>query len=452
LDFVLGAAGEGELALAWPEFVQALWNDDPIPAGHTFRDLDPTWLTTWREARDNCPPHPQGSCTPDSDLSTLAPDLIRTPVVVTLPNEAAAGRPAIDLSVPELSAKYHRFQFDPSIRQVTVFNGYSQLLARKVIVHRSPIGPTPHTIEQNVEHYVSYDATPSQVAGRNLYALEKIAGQWKLVDLTSRPFFSLCLDRASERVEELVLLFSNANFTAARASGFEAGAAGPVGSEPTTLLASAAPCYEYQGHYATQVAYSDVKDHFNISTSFEATYEAQPETLPFTDVKGSGTAFIGWRYTAKPASIRFASTVDGTLTSCGFNYPLVGNQSYGSAFFAETPGIDVIVSTPLDLAFNGYEGQSLGLQWTATACGAIDKRLPATNSTDFKLSETNWLKLDVSNGRLISGDDRSGAASSAPVYDAGDYPTVQNADYTWCFAALRQDAQGKDEPAPAVCE
>lgn len=141
----------------------------------------------------------------------------------------------------------------------------------------------------------------------------------------------------------------------------------------------------------------------------------------------------------------------GALYSCGFNYPLAANQTYGSAFFGvDMAAFDTIVSTPLDPAFNGYEGQSKGLQWQATACGARDKSLPATNSTDFKLSETSWLKQDVTGGRLISGDG-SGAATSAPVYAVGDYPAVSNADYTWCFAALRQDAQGTDEPVPAVC-
>lgn len=107
---------------------------------------------------------------------------------------------AFKISLDHLSAEYHHFTFpDDNARGVTFYNGLTFRLTRKASVAFS-----------DALVYASEAVPADAKKGASIQALFKINGQWKeKEDWTDLPYVAFCRDAKDERIEELVIIFSN---------------------------------------------------------------------------------------------------------------------------------------------------------------------------------------------------------------------------------------------------
>jgi hypothetical protein len=441
LDTVLIAAGQSGLTATWPKFVLALWNRDPIPQGDSFRGWD--WDSkTWQAVTNT---------TANLDLQNVT--LTATdPNKVSAPTKLQNGGRA-NTALNELSATYERYQFGGNVRSVVFFNGYSQQLTKLAIPVRADIGPVRHTAQLNGgQFFTNFGGTEAEMKGRQVWALRRSlpasgTSVWTLEDWTAKPAVSLCFDKLSERIEELVLIFTNGNFTTARSSAFEAHAIEKLDQERSTIIASQTPCYKYEGKADALLEYKDTNDTFTLRSSLIASYVAEFSTVGVTVGNRAGTAFPGFVFTADPAKLVNTVDFNATLKSCGPGYVLNDTFNLGGADFPVLPAFTTWLpeSTAQPFVPYAYSGQGRAIRIEAEQCLGRTKLLPAVNRLDFDLDFTKFQTIDVAPGRL-----QSAAEVPGPVYDQGEYPNVGNVKNTWCLAAIRQDLQGKDIP-PTAC-
>lgn len=107
---------------------------------------------------------------------------------------------AVDL--PRLSATYKHFKFtDDNARTVAFWNGIGYKLDQR---------------EVNAAYglqFVADDIPDEQKKGAHVWGLVKVKGHdWRVEDWTNTPYVTFCRDQASERLEELVIIFSNSEF------------------------------------------------------------------------------------------------------------------------------------------------------------------------------------------------------------------------------------------------
>jgi hypothetical protein len=107
-------------------------------------------------------------------------------------------------TLPALSARYYHFTFpDPAVRTVIFYDGVLQRLEKKVWNGDVQSGFTRYESSQ-----IAYDRAP------DAQVLVKIGGKWKRsywpTSSTWLPYTkTFCRDLASERIEELVVIYSN---------------------------------------------------------------------------------------------------------------------------------------------------------------------------------------------------------------------------------------------------
>jgi hypothetical protein len=222
-----------------------------------------------------------------------------------------------------------------------------------------------------------------------------------------------------------------------------------VGKNRSTLIASALPCYKYKGRATTQFAYDDGTDHFDMATNLEATWNAAPRTVDTAFGDGTLTlrhssTFIGWRFTADPASAFLGLSALGTLNSCRPSYALDQGATPGIGVFDKPLVFDELI-TPA--AINAVFGSCMAWGSSAPDCTAGPKLLPAPKVCDFDLTFDHFQEVDVAKGRLTAGE----SGLPGPVYAARDYPKAGDVTNFWCYAAITQDSKGNDLPASKVC-
>ncbi len=193
----------GSFKDAWPEFALYNWNRDAV---HHYKDWDslntgaaPGWV----------PPAM-------ADLGGMQDGVL-------------AIQPIMDNGLAHLSAGYYQFEFpDDNVRTVIFNNGFTFDLKRDE-------DPGLGT------RFVAHEWNDPDRDRARVQALVKINGQWQdpedWTDMGQRFF---CRDKLDERIQALVLVFSNSQFE-------DTGKVlRPPGEAPTLFLSNMG-CYEWQG-------------------------------------------------------------------------------------------------------------------------------------------------------------------------------------------------------------
>jgi hypothetical protein len=130
----------------------------------------------------------------DWDILMAGVTKVTRPVEVALSGVDRVLEIPVDLQ--RLSATYKHYKFrDDNVRTVAFWNGLTNSLSQ------------PDEFELD-------DVTENIKKGAHIEALIKIRGQdWKREDWTNRGVVPFCRDRAVERIDELVLIISNSEFT-----------------------------------------------------------------------------------------------------------------------------------------------------------------------------------------------------------------------------------------------
>jgi hypothetical protein len=154
----------------WPDFAAHNWNRDPL-------DFYQSW---------------------DSDLTASAAPAHRATIALGSRTEVVI---PIDVQLPHLSAQYSHFIFEEDqARSVGFFNGWTYNFQTRPFPTEPRLGSIYGVTELNA----------LQREGRNLRGVVKVNGRWRApVDLTDKPSWSLCRQNPDERIEEMVLIFSN---------------------------------------------------------------------------------------------------------------------------------------------------------------------------------------------------------------------------------------------------
>lgn len=142
-------------------------------------------------------------------------------------------------TVPHLGLLYRHYRFGgDGARLVTFFNGLTSTLGE------APMNVEVDGVQVNDGStvYTFQPPPPEKVKGAQVQALYKIAGEtaWRREDWTARPYVSFCRDARSERLEELVIIFSNSEYTRT----YQVDSLGL----PSRLTASDIGCWRYQGN------------------------------------------------------------------------------------------------------------------------------------------------------------------------------------------------------------
>lgn len=424
------ALGE-PLSKAWNDFVVAAWNGGEVP--------ETTVLQTWNKT----------VATPEPTNETLIlSDPVGPAVTVTAPTRLAPGDTlSKDVHVNELSVVYDRYTIDPEVRSLIFYNGFTQKMSSIPVQAYAPVGPTTHTVTQSVGSQVfAYATAAGDQAGRHLWALKNTEdpaspnGKWTQEDWTDQPFVTLCRDKASERVDELVLIFSNGASTTARKSDFAANAVAAIGDQAAVLVASPVPCWEYQGTFNTSFDYQDAMDSFSISSALSATFVAKPFVESSTNAQGVAQKVLrAWEFAADPMTIAITSKL---TQACGAD----DMKQAGAEFFSGgIPGFDsVLPYPPIDAAYGAIFNSQLYsrnyVQWPIQKCDGTAAVTPAIDPLNLDLHFTSWLPIDLPDGLFVSPPD----GAKSPVASAGSFPGAGEVTNTWNMTALREG-----DPVPA---
>lgn len=193
--------------LGSPELVRAIWDNahsmnslaavDQVAPNTSFQDV---W---WYFAEMNWNRSPYGQIYQDDKLTYQLKPEGGLPVAITVPGGESIYK--LDTPVDHLSARYYHYKFnDSSARLVTFFNGVNFGLTKE------PWTGSDYAIEDSSLNYASQELDPEQTKGASVMALVKIQGQdWTRQPLSGMQRKAYCRDKASQRLEELVIIVSN---------------------------------------------------------------------------------------------------------------------------------------------------------------------------------------------------------------------------------------------------
>jgi len=192
----------GGFAKRWPEFAALNWNRAPVPfpGGLSGDQYNKVW-----EPPDFNPigAKPVSSSSGESTIKISLPS--GTP-------DLAFPLGAVGQGLKHLSALYYDFLFpDDNVRTVTFYNGLAFKLDKEDLLA---------TISQNLYSGTTYVLRPANgqqtmepAEGAKVWAFLKINGKWEeALNFTDVPLVSICRDADAERIQELVLIFSDAEW------------------------------------------------------------------------------------------------------------------------------------------------------------------------------------------------------------------------------------------------
>jgi hypothetical protein len=142
-----------------------------------------------------------------------------------------------------LAVAYHHYTFSgEEPRLVTFFNGFLYKITPEPL--KLPTLPGLRTLDDGTVQLKFERAPDSETKGAKVQVLFKIEGdsQWKLKDMTDLPYLSWCRDAKSERLEEMVIIYSNSEYSP------KTYRAGSTDGQISKLLVSDVGCYQYIGN------------------------------------------------------------------------------------------------------------------------------------------------------------------------------------------------------------
>jgi len=286
----LKAAGNTDLEHRWPEFVRRNWNVAP-------NDKYAQW----------------------DGLAATVKGVTRTPSLGAAPVDTAE----MDVSLPYLSARYYKFEFtDDNVRFVTFVNGMTYEIARA-------------TTSEGIEYFEPTAQSAAETRGLSVQLLVKVANRdWQTLDVTDQASVVFCRDRLDGRLEELVVIYANSDYTD-KSRTLE-----PNGLRPL-LLYSNAGCWKWEGtvnvEHDTGCEVHSINSTLGWSTVYSGVRMFQP-VEKYAELSTS-TPF-------QPTSGTFAWTVTGGCAGCSVS----GNGSW--PVVATTPNLLTTYNGVLSGAYN----------------------------------------------------------------------------------------------------
>ena len=379
-------AAKGGMKTVWPEFALSLWND---ASNQNLDDLS-RWdgydfgLAPVFERRAGIPPaHPEAA-----RLKTLAVEhqgaSRATFKMLDRALDRASGAPAADhYEIQPRSIFYEHLKFsDPTVSSVYFVN---------------PLGVYPNSGVIKVQ------------------ARKKIDGVWKATeDWTLEPFKQFCLDKKTERLEELLVIVSNSEVN----RGFETPFRFPK-FFPMRTSVSNVGCWKWQGT-ASSVATSTLFGPSESRASGSATLEVAA-LLP---------GRIRFETTAGLVSGRSVVTLGACVTT-----------SVGAARAARQrpmPDGTIDLNLDLDLGFGDIGAEPpdrklVTLSGSASLATASAFVCPTVTLNSAFDTSWDWLHTDDPSLYQVSTDGRAITGSFRSVSPAG--VTIES---NWNFRALRE--------------
>lgn len=259
----------------WHEFVAHAWNPTWSPL-NKFREWDS--FTGRARGQDGFRPR-------EVSLSAGNPDdRIEMPVELT-----------------HLSTEYYHFEFpDDSVSSVVFHNGWTFALSE--------------FNQEGVQALIEESLSEEDNEGLKVEALIKLEGQdWVRQDVSNQPGIALCRDQADERLEELVLIYSNSNHEN------RGEVLGPVDLDPT-LWVSNIGCWGWEGTASATIQSDGVTHTAHATARFEASDSPALSAVPagppgFPDLPPDVTVLIGLSKFYQPVSGSIEWSVSGTDSS-----------------------------------------------------------------------------------------------------------------------------------------
>lgn len=422
----LDAALPRGLTATWHAFAVSAWNQGPVD---DFNKID--GLTTGAVV----------------DRSVVVTPSFTNPVFAT----PESGTPAATPTQAELSARYERFTFPDSafaesISTVTFFNGYTFGLQSEPVPLLNTLFSPPLQLSAG-NSLAAFLPINNERAARALTALIRINGRWTVEDWTSTPIRFFCRDKIAERVEEIVLVYSNGAFTNIRdAAGDDNNAVGSMFTAPANpaglssrFVVSKMPCYQMQGEASGRATVMGSGNNFTVTNRLTATLRGRAASFNGT-LRGRNVTLL--------PGVRF-DTVSGTLNSAlagvvaGCRVAPFNETAPPQAMpdGQQTPSFTLLTNyLPNASAFNGYSGAGgrsfFGLD--PAVCGAgrsVDTPAPAAFDFDalWNAPVVNAIfKVDLANRRLRATD------VEGPTAFTGSFSAPVTTRSSWCFVASRE--------------
>jgi hypothetical protein len=172
---------QGRFQKAWPDFVLHNWNTPPVDK---YRKDDGL---------------------PDQADAYYPPELSK----ITMQGQGQWQKAVASSEINHLGARYFHFTFnDPTVRSVGWYNGITANLRQQAYY------PGPG-LPYHGETFFAGNPSDAEKKGAHVWAIYKIAGRatWEQPeDWTDRIFSGFCRDMTSERITDLVLIYSNSEW------------------------------------------------------------------------------------------------------------------------------------------------------------------------------------------------------------------------------------------------
>ncbi|MCU0949561.1 MAG: hypothetical protein MUC68_00530 [Burkholderiaceae bacterium] len=367
--------------------------------------------------------------------------VLATPVI----ESPVSGGSAVQ--IPELSSRNERFRFvDPNVTTVTFFNGYTFGLRNYELSLRSFMYAPPLDITAGTTPMAVRPTAQERGTSRRLTALFRVGDQWTVEDWTDTPIRYFCRERVAERIEELVLIYSNGGFSNVRVASLEKnGALGALKLDDPTglasrLMTSAAPCHQFRGSASGRATVTSGANNFTVGTNYSGVLRGIP-----ADVRGT----LGGRQIFAQPGVAF-TTNTGSL-SATLNGVVAGCRAQA---FNETSATTALPSADQDPSFTLYTNFNPGssangayggggarsffaLDGTVCTTGAVlNTPAPPAFNMDVLWSQPvadSFFRVDLANRRLREVD-RDGTTAFTGSFAA---PVITRS--SWCFVANREN-------------
>lgn len=422
---LLDAALPRGLIGTWNAFAVALYNRHPV--GSTFQVEDGL-----------------------SDRPLIATRRVAAAAPVSLDLKSPVDVEGNAVPLPELSLRIERFEFDDDdVSTVTYFNGFTYGLKPEPLRIRSEAYDPPLDIFAGETLGAYVPTSQERGPGRRLTALIRVRSDWTVEDWTNVSIRFFCRERLAERIDELVLIYSNGAFSSIRPPAKESdNAIGPVFSppdvpdgQPSRLLSTRMPCHQFQGSSSSTITVAGGGNNFTATNELSATFRGQPVRRTVT-VQGARIVHFLPAVMFEAVSGTKRSTLQGLIPGC--NAAPISRETSSEATSGRVPSFSVLTNyLPGTAAQGGYAGWGSGHYFvltTPTWCttgATIETPPPEYFNFDFlwqlPVSE-NFFKVDLDRRALNA----TVVAAPPPRFTGSFPPSWLSTRRTWCFVATRE--------------
>ncbi len=251
-------------------------------------------------------------------------------------------------SLSSVAVGYHHYTFaGEAPRLVTFFNGFLYRITQEPL--ELPPLPGLRTLDDGTLQRSFERAPDAEIKGARVQVLFKAEGdsQWTLKDMTELSHLSWCRDATSERLQELVIIFSNSEHDLT----YQAGATGGRGAE---LLVDNVGCYRLTGSARSLYGVSE-GDPISIEDLQELSNVVWERTEAFPDIPYPYIAFRtasgNWTRTYTMSGLCSAHATDSASLSqadASSLYQLYGLEGGNNRAYTGEANLARIMSVPVD--------------------------------------------------------------------------------------------------------